>query len=274
MSTYVTADIHGHFDELMRLLEIIDFSDEDELIIAGDYIDRGTQSLEMLLWIEKQPANITFLKGNHDYEFTNYVCLMDKYRARLGLKEGLKETIELYHKMSNDPEIVKKTFDKYETIKRLVMGCAVSLHDLKRWEAIISRMPLFYELNMYGRDYVIVHAGFYEDKSLSEKELEPFYLYSRGKSITWAKPDTTVIAGHTPTFVKGMPMYADGKVFCYKDLDHNFVFYDIDCGCGYIEDSRYPTANLACIRLEDEAIFYVNETSDNRDKVVVTRKTV
>ncbi len=274
MSTYVTADIHGHFDELMRLLEIIDFSDEDELVIAGDYIDRGMQSLEMLLWIEKQPANITFIKGNHEHEFIDYVFLMDKYRSRLKLKEGLSETIELYRIMSNDSEMVKKSFDKYETIKKLVMECAVSLHDLKRWETIMNQMPLQYKLNLNGRDYIIVHAGFYEDESLSEKELEPFYLYSRGKSITWAKLDTTVIAGHTPTFVKGMPMYADGKVFCYKDLDHNFVFYDIDCGCGYIGDSRYPTANLACIRLEDEEVFYVNETSDKRNKVVVTRKTV
>ena len=138
---------------------------------------------------------------------------MDKYRSRLELKEGLSETIELYCIMSNDPEQKAKRFDLYGTIKWLIMECAVSLRDLKRWETIICHMPLFCRRKRNGRDYIIVHAGFYEDECFSDKELEPFYLYSRGQSVTWAKPDTMVVAGHTPTFVKGMPMYADGKVF-------------------------------------------------------------
>ncbi len=52
MSVYVMSDIHGYFDVLQTMLKKIDFSDEDELIIAGDYIDRGPQSLEMLRWME------------------------------------------------------------------------------------------------------------------------------------------------------------------------------------------------------------------------------
>lgn len=44
MSTYVMNDIHGCYDELMKMLEKIQFSSDDTSIIAGDYMDRGRQS--------------------------------------------------------------------------------------------------------------------------------------------------------------------------------------------------------------------------------------
>ena len=60
MSTYVISDIHGCFNEFMDMLKNINFPEQDKLIIAGDYIDRGTQSYEMLKWIEDKPKNIIF----------------------------------------------------------------------------------------------------------------------------------------------------------------------------------------------------------------------
>jgi len=94
MSTYVMSDIHGCFDELMEMLEIIRFSEDDQLIIAGDYIDRGKQSYEMLKWIEKEPLNVTFLKGNHDVEFVYCIDLM-----RI-LDLQLKVTTDLHIKLT------------------------------------------------------------------------------------------------------------------------------------------------------------------------------
>lgn len=60
------SDIHGCYDDMIKMLEQIAFSDEDTLILAGDYIDRGSQSFEMLKWIESNPKNVIFLRGNHD----------------------------------------------------------------------------------------------------------------------------------------------------------------------------------------------------------------
>ena len=39
MSTYVMSDIHGCYNEFMDMINEINFSKEDKLIIAGDYID-------------------------------------------------------------------------------------------------------------------------------------------------------------------------------------------------------------------------------------------
>ena len=56
MGTYVISDIHGCFDDFQKMLEIIDFSGEDELILAGDYLDRGPKSTQMLRWLMDRPS--------------------------------------------------------------------------------------------------------------------------------------------------------------------------------------------------------------------------
>lgn len=39
MYKYVMSDIHGCYDEFIKMLELISFSDKDELYILGDVID-------------------------------------------------------------------------------------------------------------------------------------------------------------------------------------------------------------------------------------------
>ena len=63
--TYVMSDIHGQFDSFMKMLDLIVFSDEDELYIVGDVIDRGPKSVECIKWIMEQD-NVLTLMGNHE----------------------------------------------------------------------------------------------------------------------------------------------------------------------------------------------------------------
>ena len=63
-----------------------------------------------------------------------------------------------------------------------------------------------------------------------------------------------IIAGHTPTIIKGAFAYNRGNVFRYYDDAMDCIFYDIDCGCVF--QNQISDAKLACIRLEDEKIFY------------------
>lgn len=43
MSTYVISDIHGCYNKFLSMLEKIRFSGSDNLILSGDYIDKGKQ---------------------------------------------------------------------------------------------------------------------------------------------------------------------------------------------------------------------------------------
>ena len=48
MSTYVISDIHGNYEKYKRLLEMIDFKDQDTLYVLGDVIDRGPEGIKVL----------------------------------------------------------------------------------------------------------------------------------------------------------------------------------------------------------------------------------
>ena len=66
MSTYVIGDIHGCYDDLMRLFDMLELSSNDRVYFVGDYIDRGRQNLEMLRFIESRPGSFHMIQGNHD----------------------------------------------------------------------------------------------------------------------------------------------------------------------------------------------------------------
>jgi len=67
MPSYVIGDVQGCFDELMLLLDKINFdSNNDELIFAGDLINRGPKSLEVLEFCLENKKSIEVVLGNHD----------------------------------------------------------------------------------------------------------------------------------------------------------------------------------------------------------------
>ena len=67
MATYAIGDIQGCFTEFRLLLESIDFSpDRDRLILLGDLVNRGADSLSVVHFAMKYQSCVDVVLGNHD----------------------------------------------------------------------------------------------------------------------------------------------------------------------------------------------------------------
>jgi serine/threonine protein phosphatase 1 len=262
------SDIHGCYDEFMRMLEKISFSDNDTLIIAGDYIDRGTKSYEMLRWIETKPGNVILLMGNHDKEFAYNVQLMKMVIKKNGLNvdvnsiEQTRVIYELTKQLAIQGNGEVSFFDYYGTMRYLIDENNVTLADFIKWEKIIADFPYYYRIHIADRDCIAVHAGYIEsldgiDTDNQFSSIEDFYMYARDDAYIYGGVlHGMIIAGHTPTIAEQELPFNDGNVYRSYDKDIDCIFYDIDCGCAF--SKKHSNAKLACIRLEDEKVFYVN----------------
>ena len=67
MSTYAIGDIQGCFEPFLRLLQKIQFrADRDRLWLAGDLVNRGPKSLDVLHWVVAHEENVDVVLGNHE----------------------------------------------------------------------------------------------------------------------------------------------------------------------------------------------------------------
>lgn len=68
MSDYAIGDIQGCFNQLLQLLDAINFHEHtDRLWFVGDLVNRGPQSLNVLRLIQNLPITPRMTLGNHDF---------------------------------------------------------------------------------------------------------------------------------------------------------------------------------------------------------------
>ncbi|HOQ36748.1 MAG TPA: fructose-bisphosphatase class III [Acetivibrio sp.] len=217
---YLMSDLHGEFQKFLNMLDEIQFGSSDQLIILGDVIDRGPESIPLLQYIMEH-NNMELLLGNHE---------------EMLLKSLINEDEEYYLCWMGNGGI--------STLSQL---------DLLSQEEQIDIIKYLRNCSMYKilDNYILSHAGVDTSLYTNGSNIEEFMRKQNSEYLLWKQDffhsrsldKYTVIFGHVPTY------YLNGD----RSLNiwHGKNKIGIDCGACYFG------GKLSCLRLDDMKEFYV-----------------
>jgi serine/threonine protein phosphatase 1 len=189
MRTLVISDIHGYFDQFNALLTKVGYDvNQDQLILLGDYVDRGSNSksvVEQVMQLHSRGAVV--LLGNHDQMFLDAIF---RGEHMMWLSNGGQGTFFSYcgNDWFGEDNVTNERY--YEGVEFIKKNFA---HHLE----FLSSLPYFYEDNKH----VFVHAGLDPDASTNWREQgRDNFLWIREKFLFRETGiNKQLVFGHTPT---------------------------------------------------------------------------
>lgn len=218
--TLVISDIHGELEKFDQLLEKVEYDAKaDQLILLGDYVDRGPDPrgvLNRVMALKEQGAIV--LRGNHDDMMVAAADGEPEAWQRWEMNGAI------YTLKSYDPSIEKMVIPNDDMFKRHV--------------SFIKEMNYYYQTD----DYIFVHAGV--DPDIPVEETDPFTLVWIRESFHHGyHGERTVVFGHTPT--------------AFFNGDGNFdVYYGKNNIIG-IDGGAVFGGQLNCLELETNYVYVV-----------------
>lgn len=184
------SDIHGEYDKFVKLLDKVQYNSKvDQLIIIGDYVDRGQKSKEVVeKCIELQGDGAITLLGNHCRMFTSWIATDSIHNEQMFLQNGGIQTIESY--LGREWTQGGLTHENYQIAKEYIKK-----HYSHHIE-FLRQNDLYYEFDMF----VFVHAGVKPYLLDWKRSTEKDYLWIREEFLL--NPHgfkETFVVGHTPT---------------------------------------------------------------------------
>lgn len=226
---YVIGDVHGCFDEMMKLLKRIEAQDSDAIIyFIGDLIDRGPEVWKVLDWAMK---NITVdgkyrsVRGNHEQMVLNW------YAKWLNWKNE-----------ANQDSMEPKT--KYDFYYRLKERDKLKIEELEPIMTFFESLPYNQRVTLTDAEgiekhYRIVHAWYCRDNALSQEELNHAYIWQR-TLLGNENSGECIVHGHTPNIPdenRDIPENRAGRII--HEESSNSI--NVDGGCCYKQlYSQYP----------------------------------
>lgn len=256
------SDIHGHGDHLRKLIEKVQLQDEDYLVIVGDFINRGRNSLDSLSYVRElgKRKNTIVLKGNHEFfihfHMENLQGFKELYKILTKVKyETLIQTLcgQDYHALEDDLEkmynyLVRYHKEKFDYLKDLPIMATIG-------------------------EFRFVHGGYQENFNVDLCEVD--YLKYDDFNEDSQVNDKVTIVGHWPTSnlrhdcILNRPYFNDEK---------NIIFIDGALGVkktgelnGLIINSNNGLVSYDCIQITPfkKAKIVKSHLFTNSDKIYV-----
>lgn len=216
------SDIHANLPYFKGLLEKTGFCAGDELIINGDFLEKGRESLETLRFIMElsRSGNVHTLCGNCDDWFDIFGMdavgdgyVLDYIRQR---RNGL--LWDMLREMGVDPFEIPSLGDVKPAMRAAFPD---------EW-AFLSSLPHAIETE----NFIFAHAGVDPAKPLEEHTAEELFRCDAFMR-TGRKFDKWVIVGHWPVM-----LYGENTVSAAPVIDRDARIVSIDGGCVLKDDGQ------------------------------------
>ena len=240
MSTYLVSDLHGDLKKFKKLLKKIKFkTDKDKMYILGDVLDRGKDSIELLLYVKEfvEEGSMFMLKGNH--ELFAQMWLEKMLESIQWIEWGGEDTVaalkamtleeqdEIYDFIDSLPIYTFLDTEKYSRVLLTHTG-AIADHIVEKADGAIDTVASIKKaVGESDFDYLVSTNLHYMPSDLLERL------------------DYFMIVGHVPTIRLN-------KDHSEKILRRKY-YMCIDSGSGH----RKEGGKMSALRIDDDEEFYV-----------------
>lgn len=218
----VISDIHGNLPYLKGLLDKVGFGPEDELIIDGDFVEKGAYSLETLRYLMglAQRGNTHLLLGNCD-NWNDIFPMGSEYYDRF-MRYLLYRKCGLLWDMLNASGLDPFDLDEEGAWKEELARAYP-----EEW-AFLDSLPHAIETE----HYVFAHAAVRPGKALRQHTVSELVTCDAFLKQGW-RFDKWVVVGHWPVM-----LYHENIVCANPIIDREAHIISIDGGCVLKDDGQ------------------------------------
>ena len=251
----VTSDIHGHFDHLIQLLKMVEFGSDDILIVNGDMVEKGPQSLAVVRYIKSlcEGGRAIALMGNVDNRFLWQLDNINDYNSAKSFFDYLVYMrnwigTSFFDEMSAEVAKIPNTVD--DVINMLDI---IKAHFKPELE-FLRNLPTMLEAS----NYIFIHGGIpVSEQTFFEKSSEAIdrhkcikidrYLdYARMHNL---KFNRNIVVGHWPVVNYNASVRSMNPI-----IDKEMKVISIDGGCGVNKDGQLNLLVFPGLNCDSDAI--------------------
>lgn len=228
------SDIHGDIEKFEKLLHLVDYrNDKDQLLLLGDYIDRGPSSSDVLNLVQRlvEDDGAIALIGNHDKMMVDAFLTDDPMNVKRWFYNGGIKTLQNYG-YNIEKDDAKYWYTTEEMPEPLQMNDEIREHI-----EFLQQLHHYYETDTH----IFVHAGVHPTSPVEETDLQTL-VWIREEFHQGYNGEKTVVFGHTPV----KHLHKSEEVYFGRNK-----IIGIDGGCAY-------GGRLYCLEVSSSKVMYVD----------------
>ena len=239
-SRIVIGDPHGCYDTLMAL--VAQFPKDVPITIAGDMIDRGPKSKQVVQWVIDN--NIDVVRGNHEQMMVDYA---DRGDNPVWTTNGGDIALESYGmKLVVIPSM-------YGSSRGFAFPNPEDEKLFKEHAEFMSKLPIVLEykdvVNTEGRYLVVTHSNITNMWKTYKVDPDHHYLI---QNVMWGRPQTIKDAPEIYNIHGHTPVTRGAKI--------KVPFANVDTGCCF---KQYPEHGvLTAIQYPQMTVFTQENVDD------------